>query len=83
DALKLLQHVEEQVATLDQGEGDVDLPQRCIALLDEVIEHDFAGEGVLSGPFVEDVDPDEYPEYYTVIANPTSFNNVKKQLKSG
>lgn len=83
DARKLLQHVEEQVATVDQGEADVDLSQRCIALLDEVIEHEFPGEGVLSGPFVEDVDPDEYPEYYTVIANPTSFNNVKKQLKNG
>lgn len=81
DAQELLQHVEQEVAALDSALPDV--AQLCLQILDEVATHDFPGEGVLAGPFEEDVDPDEYPEYYTVIEHPTSFSSVRQQLQSG
>lgn len=83
DAEKLLQSVEQQVLTLDfSSEITVaDLPKLCQEVLDEVMNYEFPGEGVLSGPFMEDVDPDEYPDYYTVIDTPISFDSVSKQIK--
>lgn len=83
DAEKLLQNVEQQVAILDFS-NDVtvaDLPKLCEEVLDEVINYDFPGEGVLSGPFMEDVDPEEYPDYYAVIDTPISFTSVRAQIK--
>lgn len=85
DANKLLEFVEQQVTEFGQGLepiGVADLPKLCGELLDEVIHHEFPGEGVLSGPFMDDVDVEEYPDYGKVIAHPTSFNNVRGQLSS-
>lgn len=84
DAHKLLVHVEEQAAALGLAPAAApDVAKLCLQVLDEVETHDFPGEGVLAGPFAEDVDPDEYPDYYTVIEHPTSFGSVRRQLRDG
>lgn len=83
DAEKLLESVEDQVHSMG-APTDVslsDLRKTCKEVLDEVIEHDFPGEGVLSGPFLQDVNPEQYPDYYMVIEEPLSFESVQKQLK--
>lgn len=85
DALKLLEYVKDAAENITASSSHrpsaAELTKLCINILDEVIDHSFPSEGVLSGPFLEDVDPDEYPEYFKVIENPTSFNNVKEQLR--
>lgn len=83
DAEKLLESVEEQVQSIGtQADVSVaDLRKLAREVLDEVINHDFPGEGVLSGPFAQEVSPDEYPDYYAVIEVPMAFDTVKQQLK--
>lgn len=83
DARKILEFVEEKVdAEPDFPEPDTKLlAQMCLSVLDGVIAHLFPEEGVLSGPFLYNVDPEEYPEYYSVIQHPTSFENIKAQLR--
>lgn len=86
DARKILDYVEENIDSVDAEpalpEPDTkELAHMCLGVLDEVIAHEFPEDGVLSGPFIYNVDPDEYPEYYTIIDNPTSFENVKSQLR--
>lgn len=83
DAKKILDYVNENVdvnATAPEPTPR-ELADMCEAVLDEIINHEFPEDGVLSGPFLYNVDPNEYPEYYTVIEKPTSFENVKKQLR--
>lgn len=86
DARKILDFVEQTVDSVDAEPAlpepdSKQLAQMCLAVLDDVISHEFPGDGVLSGPFLYNVDPDEYPEYYTIIETPTSFENVKAQLR--
>lgn len=83
DAQKLLENVELKVQAPGAGSEVTvgDLPRICEDILDEVINYDFPGEGVLSGPFLEDVDPEEYPDYYKIIETPISFNSVSQQIK--
>lgn len=89
DAQALQRYVEENAALLANGDFEpapaddsVDLAAMCLDLIDDVINHAFPEDGVLSGPFLDDIDPVEYPEYFQVIKNPTSFNNVKRQIES-
>lgn len=56
------------------------LTHLCIDLLYKVIEHEFPEVGVISGPFMDNIDRREYPEYFEMIKTPTSFNNVLKRL---
>jgi len=83
DAEKLLESVEEQVQSIVSLEDVTvaDLRKMCQELLDEVIEHEFSDDGMLSGPFIEDVNPEEYPDYFAVVDEPMSFNTVGKRLK--
>ena len=83
DAEKLLESVEEQVQSIGSLEEVTvaDLRKMCQELLDEVIEHEFSDDGMLSGPFIEDVNPEEYPDYFAVVDEPMSFNTVGKRLK--
>lgn len=93
DARDLLQHIEryaeehgDEAAASGDGDGKAtvdDLPGLANTLLDGVIAHEFPGEGILSGPFMEQVDPEEYPDYFKVIQNPTSFNTVKRSIGDG
>lgn len=57
------------------------LPKVCIKLTEEVRDHKFEPEGVLSGPFLEDVDTDVYPDYTQYVATPTLFASVMLKLE--
>lgn len=83
DAKKILDFVEAQAEQYSLGLGAIvlaDLPRLCLDILNEVVEHEFGSEGALSGPFMDVVDRDEYPDYYKVISKPTSFNSVKADI---
>ncbi|KAK6454729.1 Bromodomain-containing protein [Scheffersomyces xylosifermentans] len=56
------------------------LPEICTKLLNDVIEHDFPDEGIISSPYMEDVDLEEYPDYITYVEKPMSFNTVLSLL---
>ena len=56
------------------------LPQICSELLQDVITHDFPDEGIISSPFMEEVDLDEYPDYINYVEKPMAFNTVVTQL---
>lgn len=84
DAVKILDYVRTEAANVeasaDQPPAAADVAKMCLSVLDEVISYSFPQDGVLSGPFMEDVDPEEYPDYFKVIENPTSFDNVRAEL---
>lgn len=82
DAKMIVDYVEANIdldATAPEP-TNADLAKMCTSILDEVIAHEFPEDGVLSGPFIYNVDPEEYPEYYTIIETPTSFENVKSKI---
>ncbi|CAN3356637.1 hypothetical protein DICA3_D05622 [Diutina catenulata] len=58
------------------------LPQICNAVLDDVISHEFGEDGVLSGPFMDDVDTSVYTDYSKFVTHPTSFNTIKFKLEN-
>jgi chromatin structure-remodeling complex subunit RSC4 len=64
----------------DELVTSANLTHLCIDLLYKVIEHEFPDVGIISGPFMDNIDRREYPEYFQVIKTPTSFNNVLKKL---
>lgn len=72
---ELVDEVESPAITVD------DLPELCTKLLDSVIDHKFPGLGVLSDPFLDEIDRKEYPDYFKIIQHPTSFNKVLSNLK--
>ncbi|KAM3126423.1 hypothetical protein CJJ07_000878 [Candidozyma auris] len=83
DAKKLFDYVSNRADDYSESSGSItvaDLPRLANNILDTVINHEFPEDGVLSGPFMEVVDPEEYPDYYKVIKNPTSFNDVKSMI---
>lgn len=83
DAKKLFDYVSNRADDYSESLGSItvaDLPRLANNILDTVINHEFPEDGVLSGPFMEVVDPEEYPDYYKVIKNPTSFNDVKSMI---
>jgi chromatin structure-remodeling complex subunit RSC4 len=57
------------------------LPSLCIELLQRVLDHKFPGDGVISGPFIDDVDLELYPDYVNFVKHPTSFNNVINKIE--
>ncbi|ODV80450.1 Bromodomain-containing protein [Suhomyces tanzawaensis NRRL Y-17324] len=57
------------------------LPLICTALLKDVISHEFPDEGIISNPFMDDVDVEEYPDYLNYVTTPTSFGNVLKKIE--
>lgn len=58
------------------------LPKVCLALMEDVRDHSFEGDGVLSGPFLEDVDLEVYPDYAQFVSHPTSFHTVIHKLET-
>lgn len=56
------------------------LPEVCKSILNETIEHEFPELGVISGPFIEDIDKKEYPDYFKIVEHPTSFNKVVSNI---
>ncbi|PVH18175.1 uncharacterized protein CXQ87_001092 [Candidozyma duobushaemuli] len=86
DAKKLLEYVTSRADQFAESSSSItvaDLPKIADDILEEVIAHEFPEDGVLSGPFMEVVDPDEYPDYYKLIEQPTSFSDVKNSLTNG
>lgn len=59
------------------------LPELASELLETIISHDFPDEGIISAPFIEDVDLEEYPDYINYVESPTSFQNVLSQIEDG
>lgn len=57
-----------------------EISSRCKEIISEVIEHEFPEIGVISGPFIEDIDKKEYPDYYQIIQNPMSFKRLLSLL---
>jgi chromatin structure-remodeling complex subunit RSC4 len=68
--LKLKSKIDESDLTVD------DLPDAAATVLETVRDHKFPSLGVLSEPFLDDIDRDEYPDYFKVVKHPTSFNSM-------
>lgn len=83
DAHTILQYLQDHQDDFQGSEepGLAHLSQMCLSVINELITHDFPEEGPLSGPFLDDIDPDEYPDYYKLIEHPTSFRNVQARLE--
>ncbi|KAK6197058.1 Bromodomain-containing protein [Scheffersomyces amazonensis] len=56
------------------------LPTLCKNIVNTIVNHEFPDDGILSGPFMDDVDTEEYPDYLKFVTNPTSFNSVLNHL---
>lgn len=56
------------------------LPELCKNIINETIDAEFPELGVISGPFIEDIDKKEYPDYFKIVEKPTSFNKVLNSL---
>lgn len=81
DAQKIYDFVNTEAQQLGQGgAGDGisndNLPSVANTLVNELIDHDFPEIGVISGPFLDEIDKNEYPDYFKIIKHPTSFNKV-------
>lgn len=50
-------------------------------VLERVRDFEFPELGVLSAPFLDDIDRDEYPDYFAVIKLPTSINRVLNSVQ--
>lgn len=86
DAKQIYEFVVEQINQFASKTGSEavtfeTLPELTTEILQEVIENEFPEIGVVSGPFMEVVDRKDYPDYFKVIANPTSFNRVLGDIK--
>lgn len=57
------------------------LPELCKSIINLTIDHEFPELGVISGPFIEDIDKKEYPDYFKVVENPTSFKRVISNIE--
>ena len=78
--VKIKREVASKPVDDDEIVTSANLTHLCIDLLYKVIEHEFPDVGIISGPFMDNIDRREYPEYFQVIRSPTSFNNVLKKL---
>ncbi|CAH2354389.1 hypothetical protein CLIB1423_16S01596 [[Candida] railenensis] len=58
-----------------------DLPELTTILIKAVRDHKFPGLGLLSEPFLDDIDRRDYPDYFKIIQHPTSFNRVLAAIK--
>ncbi|KAK6461108.1 Bromodomain-containing protein [Scheffersomyces coipomensis] len=72
--------LKEPEAPKPSGVSFSSLPELCLEVLNSVINHEFPDEGILSTPFMDDVDVDEYPDYLNYVTTPTSFNSVIEQI---
>ncbi|KAI3402414.2 hypothetical protein KGF56_004822 [Candida oxycetoniae] len=54
----------------------------CQELLDDVINHSFKSIGVISGPFLDEVDQTIYTEYSKFVKKPMAFRTVADLIKT-
>ncbi|KAI5951706.1 hypothetical protein KGF54_004781 [Candida jiufengensis] len=57
------------------------LPELSIQLLNDVINHDFEDIGVISGPFLDEVDQNLYTDYGKFVTKPMAFNTIISLLQ--
>lgn len=83
-ANQMLEFVENELEnpSRDEPVTNENLPEVMSDLLEEVISHEFE-DGVISLPFMDNVDTNEYPDYLTYVQTPTSFNSVREQIDEG
>lgn len=58
------------------------LPELCANLLKDVIDHEFEEIGVISGPFLDEVDQDIYTDYSMFVSKPMAFNTLLSMLEA-
>ncbi|CAI5756342.1 unnamed protein product [Candida verbasci] len=56
------------------------LPEICKNILEDVMNHEFE-EGILSGPFLEEVDQSIYTDYSVYVSKPMAFNTIISNLE--
>ncbi|KAL6452608.1 RSC4 Chromatin structure-remodeling complex subunit RSC4 [Candida maltosa Xu316] len=57
------------------------LPELCIEVLMDVINHEFPDFGVISDPFLDEVDTDFYTDYLDYVTKPMAFNTILGNLE--
>ncbi|CAH6720665.1 hypothetical protein CLIB1444_04S05182 [[Candida] jaroonii] len=84
DATKIYNFVKEQCGQFlgSPVAQELSLAEQCEKLINDVIDHEFEGIGVISGPFIEDVDKNLYPDYFKIVKKPTSFNKILRDLET-
>ncbi|CDK24477.1 unnamed protein product [Kuraishia capsulata CBS 1993] len=60
-----------------------DYSSKLEKILKELIDFKIPKRGKIAGPFMEEVDGELYPDYYTVIEEAMAFNTVLDNLDSG
>lgn len=58
------------------------LPELCANLVKDVMNHEFEEIGVISGPFLEEVDQDIYTDYANFVSKPMAFNTLLSMLEA-
>lgn len=53
------------------------ITEKCLEVINDVVNHDFPEDGIISSAFLDDVDLVAYPDYSLLVKQPTSFNNVR------
>ncbi|KAI5957520.1 hypothetical protein KGF57_003214 [Candida theae] len=66
----------------DEGVTFGKLPELCSKLLEDVINHEFEEIGVISGPFLDEVDQDLYTDYSNFVSKPMAFNTLLSMLEA-
>lgn len=58
------------------------LPELCAELLKDVTNHEFENIGIISGPFLDEVDQAIYTDYSNFVSKPMAFNTLLSMLES-
>ncbi|KAI5953895.1 hypothetical protein CANMA_004734 [Candida margitis] len=58
------------------------LPELCSNVVKDVMHRDFEDIGVISGPFLDEVDQDVYTDYSNFVSKPMAFNTVLSMLEA-
>ncbi|KAI5964620.1 uncharacterized protein KGF55_001689 [Candida pseudojiufengensis] len=57
------------------------LPELCIDVITDVRDHEFEDIGVISGPFLDEVDQEVYTDYSNFVSKPMAFNTIINLLQ--
>ncbi|EER34288.1 conserved hypothetical protein [Candida tropicalis MYA-3404] len=84
--LKLKQRHEESIPEVNTQDSEPHitfgkLAELCLEVLNDVVNHDFPDIGVISEPFLEEVDTDFYSDYLDYVSKPMSFNTIISNLE--
>lgn len=84
--LKLKQRQEESAVEVSDHDAEPPitfgkLAELCLEVLNDVINHNFPDIGVISDPFLEEVDTEFYSDYLDYVSKPMSFNTIISNLE--